>query len=205
MSEITAYIALGSNLGDRAQHLDQALQFLAQSPGVAVVKVSAYHETAPVGGPAGQGPYLNAAAELHTTLAADQLLRLLLDIENKLGRVRREHHGPRTVDLDLLLFGQEKITSTNPDLIVPHPRMHERLFVLEPLAQIAPLAVHPVLGSTDPRSAAAAAWVQGSGAARPAGPGHRLDQRHRPGHCPGARPRRRRRHHSWPAFAAAGP
>ena len=118
MSEITAYIALGSNLGDRAQHLDQALQFLAQSPGVAVVKVSAYHETAPVGGPAGQGPYLNAAAELHTTLAADPVSRLLLDIENKLGRVRREHHGPRTVDLDLLLFGQEKITSTNPDLIV---------------------------------------------------------------------------------------
>src|SRR5580698_1912134 len=96
---VTAYIALGSNLGDRAQHLDQALQFLGQSPDVSVTKVSAYHETAPVGGPADQGNYLNAAAELWTTLEAADLLRLLLEIENKLGRVRHEHHGPRTVDL----------------------------------------------------------------------------------------------------------
>ena len=146
---VTAYIALGSNLGDRAQHLDQALQFLGLVSGVTVTKVSAYHETAPVGGPAGQGKYLNAAAELHTTLEADELLRLLLSIENRLGRVRREHHGPRTVDLDLLLYGLEKIElKGDVDLIVPHPRLHERLFVLEPLAEIAPLAVHPGMGST---------------------------------------------------------
>jgi 3-oxoacyl-[acyl-carrier protein] reductase len=144
---VTAYIALGSNLGDRAQHLDQALQFMGQSPGITITKVSAYHETEPVGGPPGQGKYLNAAAELLTTLEAVDLLRLLLDVENKLGRVRHEHHGPRTIDLDLLLFGLEKISS-DPDLIVPHPRMHERMFVLEPLAEIAPLAVHPGLGST---------------------------------------------------------
>jgi 2-amino-4-hydroxy-6-hydroxymethyldihydropteridine diphosphokinase len=147
---VTAYIALGSNLGDRAQHLDQALQFLGQSPGVAVAKVSSYHETDPVGGPAGQGKFLNAAAELRTTLEADELLRLLLEIESKLGRVRHERHGPRTVDLDLLLFDLEvKAASFDSfDLIVPHPRMQERLFVLEPLAEIAPFAVHPGLGST---------------------------------------------------------
>jgi 2-amino-4-hydroxy-6-hydroxymethyldihydropteridine diphosphokinase len=147
---MTAYIALGSNLGDRPQHLAAALDLLRQQPGVRVLRVSTSHETEPVGGPAGQGKYLNAVAELQTDLAPCALLRLLLSVEAQCGRVRQEHHGPRTLDLDLLLYGQEVHVLHEPDcdLVVPHPRMHERLFVLEPLAEIAPLAVHPVLQST---------------------------------------------------------
>src|SRR5262245_57414665 len=103
----TAYIALGSNLGDRRALLDQALDLLRQVPGVTVGAVSSYHETTPVGGPPGQGNYLNAAATLHTDLTASQLLATLLDIEAKLGRVRAERFGPRTIDLDLLLYGNE--------------------------------------------------------------------------------------------------
>src|SRR5262245_11997037 len=143
---VTAYIALGSNLGDRRALLDEAIESLRLQPGVEVVTVSSYHETDPVGGPAGQGKYLNAAADLRTTLGAKQLLGVLQAIETQLGRVRAERFGPRTIDLDLLLYGAEVIRSD--DLIVPHPRMHERLFVLESLVEIAPLAVHPVLQST---------------------------------------------------------
>jgi 2-amino-4-hydroxy-6-hydroxymethyldihydropteridine diphosphokinase len=143
---VTAYIALGSNLGDRRAYLDQALQALRTRPGVVVGKVSSYHETAPVGGPAGQGAYLNAAAELHTDLEPRALLKVLLEIEQQFGRVRTERYGPRTLDLDLLLYGD--FVSREADLTVPHPRMHERPFVLNPLVEIAPEAVHPVLGRT---------------------------------------------------------
>lgn len=141
-----AYVALGSNLGDRRATLDSALDRLRATPGVTVLGASSYHETAPVGGPSGQGMYLNAVAEIRTTLAPEALLRELLAIEAELGRVRAERFGPRTLDLDLLLFGQEHVETEQ--LIVPHPRMHERRFVLAPLAEIAPLAVHPVLQST---------------------------------------------------------
>jgi 2-amino-4-hydroxy-6-hydroxymethyldihydropteridine diphosphokinase len=143
---VTAYIALGSNLGDRRGHLHKALQGLRTRPGIAVTRVSAFHETAPVGGPPDQGPYLNAAAELQTDLTPEELLRVLLDVEHQLGRVRREHHGPRTIDLDLLLYGNE--VRNDSELILPHPRMHERSFVLGPLSEIAPQVVHPVLGRT---------------------------------------------------------
>ena len=139
---VTAHIGLGSNLGDRRDYLDRALQALQEQPGIEVVAASSYQETAPVGGPPGQGNYLNAAAELRTDLAPDELLRVLLDVEETLGRVRSEWHGPRTIDLDLLLYGD--LVVEQPDLIVPHQRMHERLFVLEPLAEIAPQAFHPV-------------------------------------------------------------
>ncbi len=142
---VTAYIALGSNLGDRNANLQQALAFLGVQHDIRVVRFSSFLETDPVGGPEGQGRYLNAAAELETTLSAAKLLRVLLDVEKKLGRVRTEKDGPRTLDLDLLLFGQEIVGRAGTDLCVPHPRMHERLFVLEPLAQIAPNVVHPVL------------------------------------------------------------
>src|SRR5690349_14371023 len=98
---VTAYIALGSNLGDRRDHLTRALDALRPH----LTRVSAFYETAPVGGPAGQGPYLNAAAELRTDLAPADLLRLLLDVEQRLGRVRTVKDGPRTLDLDLLLYG----------------------------------------------------------------------------------------------------
>lgn len=140
-----AWIALGSNLGDRRQHLDTALRRLADH-GIQVVRVSSYHETAPVGGPPGQDAYLNAAAALATDLDPQRLLDILQTIEQEAGRVRLEHWGPRTLDLDLLLY-DERIIRT-PTLEVPHPRMHERRFVLEPLAEIAPDVVHPVSGRT---------------------------------------------------------
>ncbi len=140
----TAYIALGSNLGDRRRLLDDALQLLREQ--VRVTAVSSYHETEPVGGPPGQGAYLNAAAELQTDLAPREMLRLLLDVESRLGRVRQERFGPRTIDLDLLLYGEA--TSDDAEMTLPHPRMHERLFVLRPLVEIAPRARHPRLGLT---------------------------------------------------------
>jgi 2-amino-4-hydroxy-6-hydroxymethyldihydropteridine diphosphokinase len=143
---ITAYIALGSNLGDRREYLDRALQALRETAGIAVSKVSAYYETAPVGGPPGQGAFLNAAAELQTDLDPDELLRTLLETELKLGRIREVHHGPRTIDLDLLLYGD--LVRSTATLTLPHPRMHERLFVLQPLADIAPDLRHPISGMT---------------------------------------------------------
>ena len=141
-----SYIALGSNLGDRAASLEQALKALREHPAIAVLRVSSFHETEPVGGPPGQGLYLNAAAELETSLSAEELLRVLLDTELRLGRIRAERFGPRIIDLDLLLHGS--LTCETKDLTLPHPRMHEREFVLRPLAEIAPHLVHPELGRT---------------------------------------------------------
>jgi len=145
-STATAYIGLGANLGRRRETLRAALDDLDRHEGVRVVRTSALLETEPVGGPPGQPPYLNAAAELRTTLEPHELLRLLQQIENAFGRTREVRWGPRTLDLDLLLY-EGRVIDT-PALQVPHPRMHERRFVLEPLCQIAPEAVHPVLGKT---------------------------------------------------------
>ena len=142
----TAYIGLGSNLGDRRAYLDRALAGLRGWPGVEVTRISSVYETAPVGGPAGQGPYLNAVAELRTDLAPEALLQVLLAVESGLGRVRAERDGPRTIDLDLLLYGD--LVREDPQLILPHPRLHQRLFVLQPLAEIAPGLIHPVLRRT---------------------------------------------------------
>jgi 2-amino-4-hydroxy-6-hydroxymethyldihydropteridine diphosphokinase len=147
---VIAYIALGSNLGERGQFLDSAVARLRAAAGVVVRQVSTYRETEPVGGPAGQAMYLNAAVEVETSLSPCELLRLMRQVEEDQGRVRRERDGPRTLDLDLLLYGQDVFAIHEPDceLVVPHPRLHERLFVLEPLGEIAPLAVHPVLRCT---------------------------------------------------------
>jgi 2-amino-4-hydroxy-6-hydroxymethyldihydropteridine diphosphokinase len=142
----TAYIALGSNLGDRQDYLDRALQALQEHPDIVVTQVSKSHETTPVGGPPGQGPYLNAAAELQTDLGPAELLAVLLEIERQLGRVRGERFGPRTIDLDLLLYGD--LIHEDPRLTVPHPLMAQRAFVLAPLCEIAPDVVHPVLKRT---------------------------------------------------------
>jgi 2-amino-4-hydroxy-6-hydroxymethyldihydropteridine diphosphokinase len=142
----TAFVSLGSNLGDRESHLAAALVQLKRTDGVADVVCSSLWETAPVG-PAGQGPYLNAAARLTTTLGPRALLERLLEIERLAGRERSGvRNEARTLDLDLLLYGTERIGE--PSLCVPHPRLHERPFVLAPLREVGGDAFHPVLGAT---------------------------------------------------------
>ena len=143
---VTAYIALGANLGDRRANIERAIALLRGTAGVTVTKVSSLLDNPAVGGPTDSPPFLNAAAEIATTLAPRELLARLLEIERQLGRERREKWGPRSIDLDLLLFGDAVIDE--PDLKVPHPLMHRRRFVLEPLAEIAPDAVHPLFRQT---------------------------------------------------------
>ncbi len=156
MSKQSAHIALGSNMGDRAATLLAAAKMLGRLDGVRVQKISGMIETEAVGGPADQPAYLNAAVEIETTLGPRQLLAALHEIEAALGRDRQSQQpwGERTCDLDILLMGE--ITMEVPDLTIPHPRMHERLFVLRPLAEIAPSAVHPKLGLTVAEMLAAA-------------------------------------------------
>ena len=140
---IIAYIGLGSNLGRREEQIDTALAALGRGDGVRVRRRSALRETAPVGGPP-QGPFLNGVAELEVApgLGPADLLRRMLEVERRLGRVRDERWGPREIDLDLLLFGEE--TRNEPGLVLPHPRLRERRFVLGPLAEIdAGLALPP--------------------------------------------------------------
>ncbi len=141
-----AWVGLGSNLGDRKAILDGAIAALASTPGIAVQAVSSYHETPPVGGPSGQGPFLNAAAALETSLSPPELQAELKRIEQEAGRVRVVRWGERTLDLDLILFDQT--TLETPELTVPHPRMAVRRFVLAPLAEIAPDAIDPLTGRT---------------------------------------------------------
>jgi 2-amino-4-hydroxy-6-hydroxymethyldihydropteridine diphosphokinase len=143
---ISAYVALGSNLGDRAANIRAAIDLLNQNEETRVSAVSGFLDNPAVGGPAGSPPFLNAAARLETTLGSHALLRLLLEIEKSLGRTRRTKWEPRPIDLDLLLYGHQVISSQ--ELIVPHPLMHERRFVLQPLAEIAPDVVHPMLQMT---------------------------------------------------------
>ncbi len=139
-------IALGSNLGDRLQNLRVGIDEIAAAEGVVVDAVSKLYETAPVGGPDEQGPYLNAALVATTTLEAAELLALMHRIEALRERERIVHWGPRTLDLDLLVYGD--LVSDVPTLQVPHPRQHERRFVLVPVCDVAPDLVHPLLGRT---------------------------------------------------------
>jgi 3-oxoacyl-[acyl-carrier protein] reductase len=141
---INAYIGMGSNLGDRRANLDGAIVALREHPGIGVVSISAFHETEPVGGPPGQAKYLNAAVQILTNLPPEELLKVLLGIEAKFGRVRGEPNAPRTLDLDLLLY--RNVVRSEPDPVLPHPRMHLRSFVLGPLAEIAAKVKHPRLG-----------------------------------------------------------
>lgn len=135
---VRAAIGLGSNLGDRAQHIADAVAAIAETG--SLVRVSSLYETAPVGGPE-QGPYLNAVVVVETELPAGDLLSRCFEIEKEAGRERRERWGPRTLDLDLLLYGSESIDEDG--LTVPHPRMTERRFVLEPLVEAWPDAALP--------------------------------------------------------------
>lgn len=128
------FVGLGSNLGDRPRHIYDALRELAEAGDIRVVACSSLHETEPVGGPPAQPRFLNAVAELATTLTPRALLQRLLAIEHRHGRRRTVPNGPRTLDLDLLIFGDCVIDE--PDLVVPHPRLHLREFVLRPLAEI---------------------------------------------------------------------
>jgi len=137
------YLGLGSNLGDRWGHLATAVAALQADTHLEVVAKSGVYETSPVGGPAGQGRYLNAVVALRTSLAPGGLLEVCQRIERRLGRQRHEQYGPRTIDVDVLLYGD--LVSPESSLTIPHPRMHQRRFVLEPLAEIAPDVVHPVL------------------------------------------------------------
>jgi len=142
---VDACVGLGSNVGDRRAHLQAARDAMAALPGTALIAFSSVHETEPVG-VSGQGLYLNAAARLRTELDSRDLLEALMSIERAEGRQRSagaQRWGPRTLDLDLLLYGDRVIEG--PGLIVPHPRMHQRAFVLAPLSEVAPEMRHPVL------------------------------------------------------------
>ena len=132
---MTAYIGLGSNLGDREKHLQQAVFLLNREPHVRVEQCSRVYETDPVGYTE-QPAFLNMVAKISTTLSPEPLLDVCLRIEQALGRVRNVRWGPRTIDLDLLLYGD--LSLETPRLCLPHPRMHERLFVLIPLLEVLP-------------------------------------------------------------------
>jgi 2-amino-4-hydroxy-6-hydroxymethyldihydropteridine diphosphokinase len=141
-------VGLGANLGDVRATFDRARAALEALPGTRVAAFSSLYQTAPVDA---TGPdYLNAVAELATTLSPVQLLLELQAIEQAEGRERPFHHAPRTLDLDLLLFGKQEIHTAA--LTVPHPRLHLRSFVLQPLLELAPALVHPTLGPLQPWS-----------------------------------------------------
>jgi len=156
------YLGLGSNLGNRDENLDLAVAALGRDKRIYLRAVSDHIETEPAGGPGGplrprrgvfgartpegQGKFLNSAVEVETDLSPDELLAVLKDIEVRLGREPGPRWGPRVIDIDILLYENQVLR--RPDLEIPHPRMHQRGFVLVPLAQIAPDAVHPRLGKT---------------------------------------------------------
>ena len=142
-----AFVGLGSNLGDRLAMFRAAVRAIAARPGVDLDltrDLASLYETSPVGGPPTQPGYLNSALRLETSLSAFALLEVAQSIETSLGRTRGRRWEARVIDIDLLLFGERVVES--PMLILPHPRLHERRFVLEPLSELAGDLIHPVLG-----------------------------------------------------------
>lgn len=140
----TIYLLLGSNLGDRLALMQSGIGLIQKQVGE-LMQVSSLYETAPWGG-IEQSAYLNQVIEVNTLLAPEEVLRVILDIEHELGRVRYERWGARHLDVDLLYYGALQMDTAR--LTVPHPRLHERRFTLIPLVEIAPEFVHPVLGLT---------------------------------------------------------
>lgn len=140
----TIYLSLGANIGDRAQNIAHAVEVLA-ARGVRVTRQSSLYETEPVEMSSADW-FLNCVVEAETDLAPEELMRALLEIERSLGRERRVPHGPRTIDIDILLYGSSVVRISH--LEIPHPRMAGRGFVLVPFAEIAPGAQHPVLKKT---------------------------------------------------------
>jgi len=138
----TVYLGLGSNVGDREEYIEQAIFLLDKNPNVQLLKHSSNYETEPEGG-GNQPPFINAAVSLKTKLSPHKLLDLCQEIEATLGREREVEWGPRTIDIDILLYGNEIVSDDK--LQIPHPLMHERLFVLKPLREIAAQVMHPVL------------------------------------------------------------
>jgi len=141
--EVLAYVGLGSNVGDRESNLRKALDMIDSEDGVGVLRVSSFCESEPVG-PQDQPDFINAVAEVQTSLAPRSLLEVLQRIEREMGRTRSRRWGPRPIDLDILLFGDQLVSE--PDLVIPHRLMHLRGFVLEPLCELIPEAEHPVAG-----------------------------------------------------------
>lgn len=138
----TAYIAIGSNIGDREQNLKSAIELINQSTSNKVTKISNFYETEPVGY-LEQDKFLNGALEVKTLLSPIKLMKFLLEKEKELKRERIIRWGPRTIDLDVLLY--DNLVTHEEEIIIPHPRMHERMFVLKPLSDIAPYVMHPLL------------------------------------------------------------
>jgi len=140
-----AYIGLGSNIGNKSENILHALNLLNQNHDIKIIKISSFYETEPIGYE-DQDWFINAVAELETYISPKRLLGILLGIEQEMGRKREIKWGPRIIDLDLLLYNE--LCLNKPDLIIPHPRMHERAFVLVPLAEIAENAIHPVFNQS---------------------------------------------------------
>ena len=146
MNKTTAFIAFGSNLGDRHATLAGAYASLTSDPAIIPIEASRLFETAPVGGPDGQGRFLNTVLAVETTLDAHGLLACCMKVELEFRRERKIRWDARTLDLDILLFGDQTIDT--PDLEVPPPRLHQRRFVLEPLSDVAADVIHPSLGES---------------------------------------------------------
>jgi 2-amino-4-hydroxy-6-hydroxymethyldihydropteridine diphosphokinase len=143
LTGILCYIGIGSNLGDALQNCKEAAESLSRISEIQLTGLSSFYKSEPVGMEK-QNWFVNAAAEIKTTLAARELLHVLQDIEHNKGRSREIKGGPRIIDLDILFYGQDIITED--DLMVPHPELHRRRFVLEPLHEIASYFIHPVFG-----------------------------------------------------------
>lgn len=140
MNKVISYLGLGSNIGNTKDNLDSAIKILNESKNCNILQVSSFYKTKPVG-VTNQPDFLNAVVKIETQLSPEELLKLINSIENKLGRIRTIKWGPRTIDIDILIYGNIIINKEN--LVIPHPAMMERSFVLEPLSEIEPNMIMP--------------------------------------------------------------